>query len=85
MLDELFSVQVNAMNTKMRTLKRDKEETEGELETCKSRMRQLRSQLEDAEETASSLQTQMTKLRSASRKKVRTIPISIQILYLKAA
>ena len=65
------SLQVNSLNSKVRNLKRDKEETEGELETSKSRMRQLRAQLEDAEESASSLQTQITKLRSANRKKVR--------------
>ena len=61
---------MNALNTKIRNLKRDKEETEGELETNKSRVRQLRSQLEEAEENASALQAQMTKLRSANRKKV---------------
>lgn len=62
--------QVNSLNAKVRTLKRDKEEVEGELETGKSRLRQLRSQLEEAEENASTLQAQVTKLRSFSRKKV---------------
>ena len=61
---------MNALNSKVRSLKRDKEETEGELETSKSRMRMLKSQLEEAEETASSLQTQITKLRTANRRKV---------------
>ena len=61
---------MNSLNAKVRTLKRDKEEVEGELETGKSRLRQLRGQLEEAEENASTLQAQITKLRSASRKKV---------------
>ena len=61
---------MNSLNSKVRNLKRDKEEVEGELETGKSRLRQLRSQLEEAEENASTLQAQITKLRSASRKKV---------------
>lgn len=61
---------MNSLNAKVRTLKRDKEEVEGELETGKSRLRQLRAQLEEAEENASTLQAQITKLRSASRKKV---------------
>ena len=62
---------MNALNSKVRSLKRDKEEVEGEVETSKSRIRQLKSQLEEAEESASTLQTQITKLRSANRRKVR--------------
>ena len=61
---------MNALNSKVRSLKRDKEEVEGELETSKSRMRMLKSQLEEAEETSSSLQTQIIKLRTANRRKV---------------
>ena len=63
--------QINSANTKMRGLRRDKEDVEGELETLKSKMRQLRSALDDAEETNSTLQAQMAKMRSAARKKVR--------------
>ena len=66
----LPSLQVNSLNSKVRALKRDKEEVEGELETSKSRLRQMRSQLEDAEESASTLQAQISKLRTANRKKV---------------
>jgi chromosome segregation ATPase len=67
-----FQDQVNALNSKVRSLKRDKEEVEGELETSKSRMRMLKSQLEEAEETSSSLQTQIIKLRTANRRKMAT-------------
>ena len=65
-----YTEQVNSLNTKMRALKRDKEEAEGELETSRSRLRQLRAQLEEAEDSASTLQSQINKLRSAQRKKV---------------
>ena len=63
--------QVNSLNSKVRALKREKEETEGEVDTLRSRQRQLRAQLEDAEETVSTLQSQVSKLRGASRKKGR--------------
>ena len=62
--------QVNALNTKMRNLRRDKEDAEGEVESMRSKLRQMRSALDDAEESSSSLQAQMVKLRAASRKKV---------------
>ena len=60
--------QVNQLNTKMRNLRREKEDIEAEAEGMRSKVRSLRSQVEEAEENASNLQTQITKLRAASRK-----------------
>lgn len=60
--------QVNSLTSKIRALKRDKEDAEGEVEAMRSKMRQLRSSLEDAEENSSTLQAQITRMRSAARK-----------------
>lgn len=62
--------QLNSANTKMRTLRRDKEDAEGEVETMKTKVRQLRSSLDEAEENSSNLEAQITRLRAAARKKV---------------
>lgn len=75
--------QVNTINTKMRALRRDKEEVEGELERLQSKNRQLRSALDEAEESASSLQAQVSKLRAAARKaKVRAHVICLCVARL---
>ena len=76
--------QLNQLNTKMRSVRRDKEDAESEVESMRSKVRQLRSQVEEAEENASSLQAQITKLRAASRKaaaKVSEIPSSSSLLF----
>ena len=62
--------QVNSLNSKLRAVKRDKDDIEGEMETLKTRQRQLRSQIEEHEDTISSLESQISKMRSAGRKKV---------------
>lgn len=62
--------QLNTANTKMRTLRRDKEDAEGEAETLKTKLRQMRSALDEAEENSSTLEAQLTRLRTAARKKV---------------
>lgn len=62
--------QLNSTNTKMRTLRRDKEDAEGEVETMKTKVRQMRSALDEAEENSSNLEAQLTRMRAAARKKV---------------
>lgn len=67
--------QVNQLNTKIRNLRREKEDAESEVETEKKKLRQIRSQLDEAEDTNTTLQAQMNKLRAASRKaKVELVP-----------
>ena len=62
--------QLNSLNTKLRSVRRDKEDAETEAETLKTKLRQMRSTLDDAEESNTTMQAQMSKLRAASRKKV---------------
>ena len=67
--------QINSLNTKIRNLKRDKEEAESESEGLQRRLRQAKSALEDAEDQISTLQSQVAKSRGAGRKpKVRQQP-----------
>ena len=61
--------QINSLNTKIRNLKRDKEEAETETETYQRKLRQTKSSLDDAEEQISSLQSQMAKNRAGGRSK----------------
>lgn len=60
--------QVNTLNTKMRSLRRDKEDAEGEVETAKAKVRKLQSALDEAEENNTTLQTQIAKMRTTARK-----------------
>lgn len=63
-----LQTQVDQLNSKVKSVRRDKEEAEGEVETMQKKLRQLRSQLEEAEDDKTSLQGQITKMRSAQRR-----------------
>lgn len=58
--------QVNSLNTKIRNLRRDKEETESEVETVQRKLRQAKSSLDDAEQENSTLTAQLSKVRSGA-------------------
>ncbi len=60
--------QINSLNSKMRSVRRDKEDAEGEVEAAKAKSRKIQSALDDAEETVTTLQTQLTKARTSARK-----------------
>ena len=60
--------QVNQLNTKLRNVRREKEDAEGEAEGLQKKLRQARSQLEEAEDNYTTLQAQINKLRAAARK-----------------
>ncbi len=61
--------QLNSLNTKIRNLKRDKEEAETETETYQRKLRTTKSNLDDAEEQISTLQSQLAKNRAGGRSK----------------
>lgn len=60
--------QVNQLNAKLKGLRRDKEDAEGEVETFQKKLKQAKAQIEDAEETSTMLQVQITKMRAAARR-----------------
>lgn len=74
--------QVNSMTSKMKSVKRDKEDAENEVDNLRSKLRQAKSALDDAEDQIAMLQSQLAKSRSSAsgarslaggRKKVRAI------------
>ena len=69
-----LQTQVDQLNSKIKSVRRDKEEAEGEVETMQKKLRQLRAQLEEAEDDKSTMQAQMAKMRSAQR---RTTKVNI--------
>ena len=68
-----LQAQVDQLNSKMKSVRRDKEEAEGEVETLQKKLRQLRLQLEESEDSNSALQAQMSKMRSASRRAPKVV------------
>lgn len=52
----------------MRSLRREKEDAEGEAENLQKKLKQTKAQVEDAEETSTMLQMQISKLRAAARR-----------------
>ena len=68
--------QVNSLNTKIRNLKRDKEDSESEVEGLQRKLRQAKSSLDDAEEQISTLQTQLNKTRAGARAKPKVCLIT---------
>lgn len=78
--------QLNQLNGRVRSLRRDKEDAEGEAESLQKKLKQAKAAAEDAEETSSMLQAQINKLRAAARKpKVRHVlvlsrPSSLRVL-----
>ena len=76
--------QVNSLNTKIRNLRRDKEEAENETEGLQRKLRQAKSALEDAEEESSTLKAQISKLRggAASRKPKVGLMISFSLKFM---
>ena len=72
-----LQTQVDQLNSKIKSVRRDKEEAEGEVETMQKKLRQLRAQLEEAEDDKSTMQAQMAKMRSAQR---RTTKVNIQYM-----
>ena len=60
--------QLNQLNGKVKSLRRDKEDAESEAEGLQKKLKQAKMQIEDAEETSSMLQAQITKMRSAARR-----------------
>ena len=59
---------VNQLNNKIRTLRREKEETETEAETAMKKFKTVRLQVEELEENNSDLQSQLTRLKASARK-----------------
>lgn len=76
--------QVNSLNTKVRNLRRDKEDAESEVESIQKKLRQAKSQLEEAEEESSSLKAQVSKLRSGAgaARKAKVMMSSVTMLML---
>lgn len=60
--------QVNQLSGKMRTLRREKEDAEGESEGNLKKLKQAKAAIEDGEDTISMLQAQISKLRAAARR-----------------
>ena len=63
--------QVNSLNSKIRTYKREKEDNESEIEGLQHKLRQAKAALDEAEQDNSTLTAQLSKLRGsgASRSK----------------
>lgn len=62
--------QVNQLSSKIKSLRREKEDAESEAESLMKKLKQAKAMADDAEETSNMLQAQITKLRAAARKKV---------------
>lgn len=60
--------QLNQLSGKMRGLRREKEDAEGEAESFQKKLKQAKAQTEDAEDTNAMLQAQISKMRAAARK-----------------
>lgn len=60
--------QLNQLSGKMRSLRREKEDAEGEAESLQKKLKQSKAQTEDAEDTNAMLQAQISKMRAAARK-----------------
>ena len=72
---------MNQLNGKVKSLRRDKEDAEGEAEGLQKKLKQAKMQIEDAEETSAMLQAQIAKMRSAARRpKVRVHAVAMQSL-----
>ncbi len=63
-----FQDNVTQLNNKIRTLRREKDEAEGETEGVTKKLKAARSQIEELEEGNSDLQTQINRLKSSVRK-----------------
>ena len=63
--------QVNSLNSKLRSVKRDKEDAENEVDTIRSKLRQAKSALDDSEEQVALLQSQLAKSRSGGASSAR--------------
>lgn len=61
---------MSQLSGKMKGLRREKEDAEGEAEGLLKKLKQAKAQTEDAEETSAMLQAQISKLRAAARRKV---------------
>lgn len=63
---------VNQLNNKIRSVRREKDEAEGEAEAAMKKMKALRSQIDELEESNADLQSQINRLKASARKaKVR--------------
>ncbi len=60
--------QLNQLNGKMRSLRRDKENAENEAESYQKKLKQAKAQIEDAEDTSAMYLAQVNKLRAAARR-----------------
>lgn len=59
---------MNQLSAKMKSLRREKEDAEGEAEMLTKKVKQAKAQAEEAEDTVTMLQAQISKLRAAARK-----------------
>ncbi len=59
---------VNQLNNKIRTLRREKDDAEGETEGVTKKLKAARAQIEELEEGNSDLQTQINRLKTSARK-----------------
>ncbi len=60
--------QVNQLSGKMRSLRREKEDAEGETDGTLKKLKQAKAAIEDGEDTIGMLNAQISKLRAAARK-----------------
>ncbi len=59
--------QMNALNSKMRSVCRDKENAEGKAKAAIAKVHKLQSALDDAKETITTLRNQLAKIRTLTR------------------
>lgn len=76
-----FQDNVTQLNNKIRTLRREKDEAEGETEGVMKKLKAARSQIEELEEGNSDLQTQINRLKSSARKARVSVYHKVTVLY----
>ena len=57
--------QVNSLTSKMKSVKRDKEDAESEVDSLRSKLRQAKAALDDSEDQVAMLQSQLAKSRGS--------------------